>query len=150
MGKTDRKESRENKLIMANEQNLKPYKKGQRSREEVVTNSRKGGIKSGEVRRANKLFKEIAQAMLSSELKQAEKDSVKAIFPDIDDDMLNQRAMILAVHVKKARKGDLRSAQWVQEVAGEQDAQKVELSGQLQPFTIERVYNKKQVKKEDE
>lgn len=42
---------------MANEQNLIPN--SQRSPEEVRENGRKGGIKSGEVRRAKKTFREL-------------------------------------------------------------------------------------------
>ena len=43
--------------IMANEKNLKPFTSDQ-SREEAVKNGRKGGIRSGEVRRENKLIKD--------------------------------------------------------------------------------------------
>ena len=42
---------------MANEQNLKPFTSDQ-SRDEAVKNGRKGGIRSGEVRRENKLIKD--------------------------------------------------------------------------------------------
>lgn len=42
---------------MANEQNLKPFTSDQ-SREEAVKNGRKGGIRSGEVKRENKLIKD--------------------------------------------------------------------------------------------
>lgn len=42
---------------MANEKNLKPFTSDQ-SREEAVKNGRKGGIRSGEVRRENKLIKD--------------------------------------------------------------------------------------------
>ena len=42
---------------MANEKNLKPFTSDQ-SREEAVKNGRKGGIRSGEVKRENKLIKD--------------------------------------------------------------------------------------------
>jgi len=38
--------------------NLKPFKKGERSSEEAAANGRKGGIASGEARREKKLIKE--------------------------------------------------------------------------------------------
>ena len=41
---------------MPNEKNLIPYQKGQRSREEVEKNSRKGGINSGKARSAKAMF----------------------------------------------------------------------------------------------
>ena len=44
-------------IYMANEQNLKPFTSEQ-SHEEAVKNGRKGGIRSGEVKRENKLIKE--------------------------------------------------------------------------------------------
>lgn len=42
---------------MANTDNLKPFTSDQ-SRDEAVKNGRKGGIRSGEVRRENKLIKD--------------------------------------------------------------------------------------------
>lgn len=69
---------------MANEQNLKPFTSDQ-SREEAVKNGRKGGIRSGEVRRENKLIKDrILERMKESDwdamidgLIKRSKDSVK-------------------------------------------------------------------------
>lgn len=43
---------------MANEQNLKPYQKGELSSEEAKRRGSLGGIRSGEVRRENKLIKD--------------------------------------------------------------------------------------------
>lgn len=50
---------------MANEQNLKPFTSDQ-SREEAVKNGQKGGIASGESRRARKTFKEELIALLEA------------------------------------------------------------------------------------
>lgn len=45
-------------MIMANEQNLKPIRKGDLSKEELKKRQSNGGKKSAEVRRENKLIKD--------------------------------------------------------------------------------------------
>ena len=52
---------------MANEQNLKPFKKGELTSEEAVRRGAHGGIKSGEVRRAKKLFSQTYSEYLASQ-----------------------------------------------------------------------------------
>lgn len=68
-----------------NEENLIPM--NERSEEEVRELGRKGGIKSGEVRREKKLFKEAIEkklgqtldSMIDSMIKQAQNGNVQAI-----------------------------------------------------------------------
>ena len=70
-----------------NEENLKPIKKGELSKEEAKKRGRNGGIKSGEARREKKLFKEAIEkqlgqsidSMISSMIDQAQKGNVQAI-----------------------------------------------------------------------
>lgn len=52
---------------MANKNNLVPFTSDQ-SHEEAVKNGRKGGTRSGEVRREQKTYREIAKAMLSAQI----------------------------------------------------------------------------------
>lgn len=52
---------------MANKNNLVPFTSDQ-SREEAVKNGRKGGTRSGEVRREQKTYREMAKAMLSAQV----------------------------------------------------------------------------------
>lgn len=73
---------------MANNENLKPIKKGQLSSEEAKKRGSNGGKKSGEVRRARKTLREDLLVMLSTGdtqeqvnlalIKQALKGNVKA------------------------------------------------------------------------
>ena len=70
-----------------NEENLKPIKKGELSREEAKKRGRAGGIKSGESRREKKMFKEAIEkqlgqsidGMIESMIDQAKKGNVQAI-----------------------------------------------------------------------
>ena len=70
-----------------NEENLKPIKKGELSREEAKKRGRAGGIKSGESRREKKMFKEAIEkqlgqsidGMIKSMIDQAKKGNVQAI-----------------------------------------------------------------------
>lgn len=52
---------------MANEKNLVPFTSDQ-SHEEAVKNGRKGGKRSGEVKREQKTYREMAKAMLSAQV----------------------------------------------------------------------------------
>lgn len=73
---------------MANQKNLIPIKKGELSKEEAKKRGQKGGIKSGEVRRARKTLKEDLLFLLEqgdtqekisvAMIKQALKGNVKA------------------------------------------------------------------------
>ena len=52
---------------MANNKNLKPFTSGQ-SHDKAVENGRKGGIKSGESKRAKKTMKEVLDYLLTKEI----------------------------------------------------------------------------------
>lgn len=86
---------------MAGIDNLKPV----RSKEEARERGRKGGIKSGEVRRARKTFKE--ELLLSLEL---------------DDN--NKRISSALIH--KALNGDIKAFEAIRDTIGEKPKEKVE------------------------
>ena len=92
---------------MANEQNLIPN--SQRSPTELREQCRKGGIKSGEVRRIRKSFRESFVDELSQGTSQAE--IVKAI-------------------LEKAIQGDIKSAEFIRDTIGEKPTDKLEQSGE--------------------
>lgn len=103
---------------MANEQNLKPFTKGSRSREEAVENGRKGGKRSGEVRRERKSMREQMDMLLSLPLKdQKIINKFKQIGVDTDD-MNNQMALIMATY-QKALRGDMQAMNVARELIGE-------------------------------
>lgn len=88
---------------MANEENLIPN--SQRSPEELRENGRKGGIKSGEVRRARRTLKEELLLLL-------EQDNL-------------QEKISLAL-LQKAQQGDTKAYEVMRDTIGEKPVDKVE------------------------
>ena len=81
---------------MANEQNLIPP--SERSPKELREMARKGGKKSGEVRRKRKAMREQAELLLSLPLQDGEiKDKLKEMGVDADN-IDNQMAMLISIY----------------------------------------------------
>lgn len=98
---------------MANEQNLIPWNK--RTEKEQREYARKGGKKSGEVRRKRKAMKEQMEMLLSLPFKQSEGlDFMKDLGIE-EDDLDNQMALIVALY-GKALKGDVQAFNTIREV----------------------------------
>lgn len=93
---------------MANEQNLIPNSK--RSPSELREMTRKGGIKSGEVRRARKTLKETLLMMLEEG---------------------NTQDNITLALLQKALNGDTKAYEVIRDTVGEKPTDKVEQSGEL-------------------
>lgn len=86
---------------MANEQNLIPFTSNQ-NREEAKKNGRKGGIKSGEVRRKRKAMKEQAELLLSLPFNLTDRNGneLKKVLEKLgidEENTDNQMAMIVAL-----------------------------------------------------
>lgn len=86
---------------MANEQNLKPFTSEQ-SREEAKKNGRKGGIKSGEVRRERKTLKTELTLLLEA----------------VEEGKTNQERMSVALF-KEALKGNTKAFEIIRDTVGE-------------------------------
>ena len=102
---------------MANEQNLMSIEQvnSRRTREEHSRDSRKGGKKSGEVRRQRKAMKEQMEILLSLPSKQKEQvDFIKSLGIE-EDEIDNQMALIVALY-GKALKGDVQAFNTIREV----------------------------------
>jgi len=99
-----------------NENNLIPI--SERTSEEVREMARKGGIKSGEVRREKKAIKEQIQLLLSLPLK--DKKAIKQLQAlGIDTDNIdNQMAMVISMW-QKAVKGDVNAFNTLRDTVGE-------------------------------
>ena len=93
---------------MANEQNLIPN--SMRSPKEVRENGKKGGIKSGEVRKARKTLKETLLMMLEEG---------------------NTQDNITLALLDKALKGDTKAYEVIRDTVGEKPTDKIEQSGEL-------------------
>ena len=101
---------------MANEQNLIPLNK--RTKSEQREYAKKGGQKSGEVRRQKKAMKDTVKMLLNLNLPESEgKEKLKEL--GIEDEDLTIQTAILTNQVKKALKGNLDSAKFVRDTAGE-------------------------------
>lgn len=100
-----------------NEKNLVPYNK--RSKTEARENGRKGGIKSGEVRREQKTYRELAKTMLDAPIVN------KAILEELKEygiEETNLKAYTLLGLIKACGNGSHNAFDRLWELAGEKDA----------------------------
>ena len=99
---------------MPNIENLKPFDSNQ-SREKAKINGRKGGIKSGEAKRARKTMKEMLDYLLEKEIanKQGEKAST-------------QEAISVAL-IKQALGGNVKAYEVIRDTIGEKPTDKQEI-----------------------
>jgi hypothetical protein len=120
---------------MANEQNLRPsaYKL---SEEEA----KKGGRRSGEVRREKRKFREMFETFLESDFK-GDKELPKS------KRRKNKEIMMMRM-VKQAMNGDLNSQKYIIEMIGEAPAKQVEVTAKV--GTIEDDRTIEEIEKEIE
>lgn len=98
---------------MANEQNLIPWNR--RTESEQREYAKKGGQKSGEVRRQRKAMKEQMELLLSLPFKQKKQlDFIKDLGIE-EEEIDNQMALMVAMYVK-AIKGDVQAFNTIREV----------------------------------
>lgn len=98
---------------MANEQNLRPceYKLSQEE-------AKRGGIASGEARRAKKHGKELARLILADGLKDEKVKTALREAGHNPEDMDNETAMLLRQIEKALKTGDTKAYKAVMDVAG--------------------------------
>lgn len=112
---------------MANEQNLIPWNK--RTENEQREYARKGGQKSGEVRRKRKAMKEQMEMLLSLPFKSTKQLNFMKDLGIEEDNLDNQMALIVAMY-GKALKGDIQAFNTIREVV--QDEKKNEDEDRVQ------------------
>ncbi len=112
---------------MPNEQNLVPFTSDQ-SREKAKENGRKGGIASGESKRARKTFRAELEALLAKHPLDKEGN---------ESELSYQSAMIAAI-VKKALKGDTKAFEIIRDTIGEKPAERISFA-QIDQDTIDTV-----------
>ena len=101
-------------------EDLKPV----RSKEEAIERGRKGGIRSGEVRRRKRDMKSAAKLILEMPV---EMDSVKKGMKNLgfdEEDLTNQMAVMVSIW-KKAMEGDVRAAEFLRDTSGQKPVDKV-------------------------
>ena len=97
-----------------NDENLRPceYKLTQEEQ-------KRGGIKSGEVRRRNRRLKDIAQMIGEALVKDKEKKQSVKDFTDIEDDELTHDVAVVVRHYQEAENGNVQSARYLAQLRGE-------------------------------
>lgn len=108
---------------MANEQNLIPWNK--RTENEQREYAKKGGQKSGEVRRQRKAMKEQMEMLLALPFKQQKQLNFMKNLGIEEDEIDNQMALIVALY-GKALKGDVQAFNTIREVTQDEKAIKDE------------------------
>lgn len=98
-----------------NEQNLKPIRKGQLSKEESRERSSNGGKKSGEVRREKKTMAQIFQAWAETDTTINNQELLKTLHID---DKSNKASIIIPI-INGIRKGDMKSLQMARDLLNE-------------------------------
>ena len=108
---------------MANEKNLIPIEEvnSRRTREEHSKDSKKGGQKSGEVRRKRKAMKEQMEMLLSLPFKSTKQLNFMKDLGIEEDNIDNQMALIVALY-GKALKGDVQAFNTIREVTQDDKA----------------------------
>ena len=101
---------------MANEKNLIPL--SERTKEEQREIAKKGGQKSGEVRRRKRDMKNAAKMLLNMPVSTEQMEqNLKAIGFD-EADMTNQMAMLARIFTKVMATGDVKAAEFLRDTAG--------------------------------
>lgn len=98
------------------------------SPEQRRENGRKGGIASGEAKRAKKAMKERLEVLLDMTMKSgkgADIESIKNFAALKGKNITVQDAMMIA-QIQKALKGDTNAAVFVRDTAGQNPTQKIE------------------------
>lgn len=95
--------------------------------------ARQGGIASGEARRKKKTMQEIAKYILNMSIQQGKKYSIEEIqnLAEVKGKNISVDEAILLKQVEKALKGDLSSATFIRDTAGQKPIEKIEHSGEL-------------------
>ena len=100
------------------------------------------GKESGKARRKKADFIRVAKALLDCDVSEKEKEQIRKTFP-IGDDEISYRTMIIIKQIEEARKGNLNSAKYLDEITGEKPSDNVNIETKLPVFNIEVKYNSK-------
>lgn len=118
---------------MSREDNLKPDALKKIPPEQRRENGRKGGIKSGEVRRRNRQIKDTLQLLMDSTIKKGKgvsTEKIKDLSKVHDMNLTTEQAMVLAM-INKAMNGDVSAFIAIRDTLGEKPTDKVEVSNEV-------------------
>lgn len=131
---------------MANEQNLiQNQARNEHEKKELWSNA---GKESGKARRKKADFIRVAKALLDCDVSEKEKEQIRKTFP-IGDEEISYRTMIIIKQIEEARKGNLNSAKYLDEITGEKPSDNVNVETKLPVFNIQVTDNKELQKEFD-
>lgn len=107
-----------------NKSTLRPV----RSKAEASKRGRKGGLRSGEVRRQKKTLREVVQLLLNGKCTGADACTRMQSLGIATGDMTNQMAMVVAMF-DQAIEGNVQAFNTLRDTAGEKPASVTELTG---------------------
>lgn len=98
------------------------------SPEERREMGRKGGIASGEAKRAKKAMKERLEVLLELSLKSGRGVDIESVknFADLKGKNITVQDAMMIAQIQKALKGDTNAAVFVRDTAGQNPTQKIE------------------------
>lgn len=96
--------------------------------EERRENGRKGGIASGEAKRAKKAMRERLEILLSLPMKPGKEADLESIknFASLKGKNITVQDALMIAQIQKALKGDTYAAAFVRDTAGENPSTKIE------------------------
>lgn len=126
-----------------NEQNLKPIKKGELTKEEAKKRGSNGGKKSAKVRKQKKLFKEIFIELLSYDIEKfTTNEELLEKLAEINPlfaHKIDVKTVISAQVLKKALLGDLAAIDKIEAQIGEKPKEVVEATNTNINITNEKI-----------
>lgn len=119
---------------MANIKNIEKhkFKKGQLSHEEAAKRGRKGGIRSGQVRKELKTCREILLMMSNYTPNEDTVESLRKIFPGLEEKYLTYKTVMTLKQLEKALRGDTEAFKVCRDTMGEKPTDKVEQRTELE------------------
>lgn len=130
---------------MANNENLKPIKKGELTKEEAKKRGSNGGKKSAKVRKQKKLFKEIFIELLSYDIEKfTTNEELLEKLAEINPlfaHKIDVKTVISTQVLKKAINGDLAAISMLKAQIGEEPVQEINQTNQNINITDEKVIN---------
>lgn len=130
---------------MANNENLKPIKKGELSSEEAKKRGSNGGKKSAIVRKRKKEFKELFIELLSYDIEKfTTNDDILEKLAEINplfSSKIDVKTVIAAQVIKRAINGDLTAISMLKTQIGEDPIQEINQTNTNINITDEKVIN---------
>lgn len=98
----------------------KPFESGERAREM----GRRGGIRSGQVKRERRQMREIAQSILDMPMRKGRTEAYRSFIEGSAKNVTVSERIVM-VAIKEALEGNMRAAEFVRDTAGERPTETV-------------------------